>query len=533
VLDRLYTAQAARGAHRLEIVLVLRCREAKATKHYGLEMPRLLMYHDANNIVKMKTTMTALMAKFGITTIPALVLLDEHGQVICTEGSEMCGADPKGLAFPWRDQPRVGPMARTVVNFDLPPAKRTQRPDSPARILPASRSPSENLVGKQDPIAAVSTGGLGGRGGGLAGHPIPPASARMTAAPDMDLPQSFLSSRAEETRGDRAMEVANVHAWASNRRVKQKLDPPNIVAAELPLDKPNLQFAPETIPQGELTSLMQPQPLPEVHPFAPTLRKWQQGILVDCGPDWARSVIEAAVERGPHPMACTPDLIALFAEDIEYQIKACFCRVFFWEDLKQHLPANFKISPVAVVPQVGRWGQIILNLLFPVYQDINGMITMTQESVNDSTILAALPEAVKEIRKVFPRLLQYMRDTSEGLHILFSKLDISNGFWHLVEREADNFNFAYVLLQRAGEPVRIVVPSAVQMGWVESPPLFCAVTESAQDLTQHLVDNKVDLPLHPLEDKISIKDVPMQARTATPTKLLQVYVDNFCNAATQ
>ncbi len=77
------------------------------------------------------------------------------------------------------------------------------------------------------------------------------------------------------------------------------------------------------------------------------------------------------------------------------------------------------------------------------------------------------------------------------------------------------------------------MPSAVQMGWVESPPLFCAVTKLAWDLTQHMVDNKVDLPPHPLEDKISIKDMPMRARTATPTKLLQVYVDNFCNAAMQ
>jgi hypothetical protein len=186
---------------------------------------------------------------------------------------------------------------------------------------------------------------------------------------------------------------------------------------------------------------------------------------------------------------------------------------------------------VAVVPQVGRWGQIILDLLFPVYQDINRVITITQGSVNDSTVLAVPPEVVKEIRKVFPRLLQYMRDTPEGLHILFSKLDISDGFWRLVMREADNFNFAYVLPQRAGKPVRIVVPSAVQMGWVESPHLFCAVTESARDLTQHLVDNKVDLPPHPLKDKILIIDVPMGARRATPTKLLQVYVDNFCNAA--
>ncbi len=303
--------------------------------------------------------------------------------------------------------------------------------------------------------------------------------------------------------------------------------------AELPPDKPNLRFALETIPQGELTSLMQPQPLAKVHPFAPTLRKWQQGIPVDCSPNWAWSVIEAAVERRPHPTARTPDLIALFAKDIEYQNKAGFFRVFLWEDLKQHLPANFKISPVAVVPQVGRRGQIILDLLFPVYQDINGVIMIMQESMNNSTVLAALPEVVKEIGKVFPWLLQYMQDTPEGLHILFSKLDISNGFWHLVVWEADNFNFAYVLPQQAGKPVRIVVPSAVQMGWVESPPLFCAVTKSAWDLTQHLVENKVDLPPHPLKDKISIKDMPMRAWTATPTKLLQVYMDDFCNTATQ
>ncbi len=161
------------------------------------------------------------------------------------------------------------------------------------------------------------------------------------------------------------------------------------------------------------------------------------------------------------------------------------------------------------------------------------MITITQESMNNSNVRAAPPEAVKEIGKVFPQLLQYMQDAPEGLHILFSKLDISDGFWHLVVQEVDSFNFAYVLPQQAGKPVRIVVPSAVRMGWVESPPLFCAVTKSARDLTQHLVVNKMDLPPHPLKDKMLIKDVPMQARTATPTKLLQVYVDNFCNAAMQ
>jgi hypothetical protein len=79
VLEKLYAAQVAQGAHRLEIVLVSRCREAKATKYYGLVMPWLSMCHDANNKVGMKTRTSELMAKFGITAIPALVLLNERG----------------------------------------------------------------------------------------------------------------------------------------------------------------------------------------------------------------------------------------------------------------------------------------------------------------------------------------------------------------------------------------------------------------------------------------------------------------------
>jgi hypothetical protein len=204
-----------------------------------------------------------------------------------------------------------------------------------------------------------------------------------------------------------------------------------------------------------------------------------------------------------------------------------------WEDIQRLRPTNLKISPVALVPQVGRRGRIILDLSFPVYQDVNGVVTITQKSVNETTVLTAPTIPVKEIGKVLPRLLQYMRDTPTGLHILFSKLDISDGFWRLTINAQDCFNFAYVLPQPAGEPLRLVIPAAVQMGWIESPGLFCTVTESARDLTQHFVDSAVPLTPDPVEDLIQIPEVPRRARTNTPTKLLQVYVDDFCNAATQ
>jgi hypothetical protein len=52
---------------------------------------------------------------------------------------------------------------------------------------------------------------------------------------------------------------------------------------------------------------------------------------------------------------------------------------------------------------------------------------------------------------VLPRLLHYMRDMPYGIHILFSKLDISDGFWQLDVCDEDSFNFAYVLPHPPGE----------------------------------------------------------------------------------
>jgi hypothetical protein len=131
------------------------------------------------------------------------------------------------------------------------------------------------------------------------------------------------------------------------------------------------------------------------------MKEWRYGIKVDCGPDWSWDSIEAAVERGPHPTACTPEAYALFKEEVAYQIKAGFSQVVLWEDIKRLCPCHLKISPVALIPQVGRCGRIILDLSFPVYQEVDGVVTVTQKSVNDTTVLTATSIPVKEIGKQY------------------------------------------------------------------------------------------------------------------------------------
>ena len=62
----------------------------------------------------------------------------------------------------------------------------------------------------------------------------------------------------------------------------------------------------------------------------------------------------------------------------------------------------------------------------------------------------------------------------------FSKIDLNDGYWRIVVNEADTWNFAYVLLPlKPGDDIELVIPDALQMGWSESPPFFCAATETA------------------------------------------------------
>ncbi len=126
------------------------------------------------------------------------------------------------------------------------------------------------------------------------------------------------------------------------------------------------------------------------------------------------------MEHGLHPTACTSEAVALFEEDIEYQQKAGFCTVIPWEEIKQLCPPCLKISPLVVVPQVGRRPRVILDLSFPVYQEVDGVVIVTQASVNDTTALQAPSAAVKEIGKVLLHLLTYMQETPAGLvHSLY------------------------------------------------------------------------------------------------------------------
>jgi len=94
---RAHCTDANRNILPFEIVLVSRCRDARATEHYFTNMPWAAMAHASAT----GRQGLALMDKYGVTTIPALVLIDGEGALICNNGQNHLQADPTGRDFPW------------------------------------------------------------------------------------------------------------------------------------------------------------------------------------------------------------------------------------------------------------------------------------------------------------------------------------------------------------------------------------------------------------------------------------------------
>ena len=160
--------------------------------------------------------------------------------------------------------------------------------------------------------------------------------------------------------------------------------------------------SPHKLAQCKRRKLMEPAPWMRFHPaFVATLEQWASGVLGSCGEPWSA----AAVNRGPHTSALTPEARILIEEEMQYQIQAGLSEMVRWDSMCGLHPANLKVSPLAVIPQVGRRGCLLLDLSFAVHatQPVSkrGRHNWVQPqrlapSVNSTTIQASPDYPVKE-----------------------------------------------------------------------------------------------------------------------------------------
>jgi hypothetical protein len=82
-------------------------------------------------------------------------------------------------------------------------------------------------------------------------------------------------------------------------------------------------------------------------------------------------------------------------------------------------------------------------------------------------------------------------------------------------------------------PTTLVVPTSLQMGWVESPPYFCTATETSQDLATKYAETKLNLLTPQKFEKFVLGALEYQALPEAginPIRfayMVKVYVDDF------
>ena len=253
------------------------------------------------------------------------------------------------------------------------------------------------------------------------------------------------------------------------------------------------------------------------------------GCPVKTGRLWTKELMEEAVQRGPHQSALTPAALEHFAAEAKEKVAAGQARLVLWDDIRDNPPPELKISPVAAIPHKSKAYRTILDLSYRLRLKNGGVM----RSVNDTTEKVAPQGSIDQIGEALSRIIYAFAETDEDAKIFMAKWDIKDGFWRMGGEEGQEYNFAYVLPQPPGYPTTLVIPTSLQMGWVESPPLFCAASETARDIIEEYIETQVSsLPAHKFIKHVmtseTIAELPAIGEEETGfLYMVEVYVDDF------
>lgn len=196
---------------------------------------------------------------------------------------------------------------------------------------------------------------------------------------------------------------------------------------------------------------------------------------------WDKTRLDAAIKRGPHQSA--DEHVAFLREEMASMIQKGQ-----WIVLPYHVVRNLpglRISPIGVVPQHDRRPRTIVDYSF---YDIN----------NDTLHLTTLDSM--QFGRALDRILHKIThaDPRHG-PVYLTKVDIADGFYrvHLRPEDVPSLGVAFPPLPDGTELVAF--PLVLPMGWVNSPPTFCAATETVADMANARIAAGVVPPPHRLD----------------------------------
>jgi hypothetical protein len=113
-----------------------------------------------------------------------------------------------------------------------------------------------------------------------------------------------------------------------------------------------------------------------------------------------------------------------------------------------------------------------------------------------------------------------------------AKIDLSDAYMHIWLAIADLPKLAFIIPPHASDPEPLIgFHLLLPMGYIESAPFFCALTETVADLINHSWALAGLAPVHPLEQFTRPPEPtpPDPTLLPTPTRDPLAYIDVFVN----
>ena len=230
------------------------------------------------------------------------------------------------------------------------------------------------------------------------------------------------------------------------------------------------------------------------HPAVPLLRTWRdQGVPAKTtdGP-WTPKQKEQCIQRGCHRSAL--DHSEFLREEMATFMEDRFWMVLPYDYIKDR--PELMIWPAAIKEERDRRPRLLCDHSWD----------WGWPSINETTIHHAPPEAM-QFGGAMPRVLRSTRHSNPKFGPpKLGKLDLKDGFYRLYLEAGDLLRLALLLPPYEGEPQLIGIPMACTMGWVQSPPTFCAMSETICDLANQAIRSAGKSEPHRLETEASIHD---------------------------
>ena len=172
---------------------------------------------------------------------------------------------------------------------------------------------------------------------------------------------------------------------------------------------------------------------------------------------WDRDTISMALARGSHKSALSH--MEFLRDEMADMIDQGYWVMLPYSDVFK-LP-HLRLSPLGVVPQRDRRPRIIVDYTF--------------WGINDDTVPLAPAESM-QFGRALERILHKIRRANRRFGPTYMiKVDIADGFYRLFVSAPTIPALGVVFPQYEDEEPLVAFPLVLPMGWVGSPPFFCAL----------------------------------------------------------